>query len=371
LPDISGETSWSGEFLYAPPSEAEPARWQGHVDSNLVGVTSALPAPLAKLTEATLPLHVEVTGSGETSEVRANLADRIRSSFALTLDEHGTWQIDHGGVRVATASAASGARQYLTASLQANPGALGTELRIESDSYGLVTGTVLSGPAGIAVKDVKWSREALSGTGSIRCEVGLASCDATFEVTTDSLARALADLGFRADVAAANGTLSGQLTWQPRAEGAWLETASGQVTLHLQDGIARSSVPAAGRPFPLLTVPALLSGMTSEEMRFRTLEAEFVLRDGQAHTSNLHFDGDAEILMRGRTGLLAHDYDYEAWVLRGEERIPNSLRRLAATPRVAAAWMALRDLIGGDAAERSRVVLHLRGSWNEPVVTVD
>jgi len=94
-------------------------------------------------------------------------------------------------------------------------------------------------------------------------------------------------------------------------------------------------------------VPALLSGMTSEEMRFRTLEAEFILRDGQAHTSNLHFDGDAEILMRGRTGLLAHDYDYEAWVLRGEERIPSSLRRLAATPRVAAAWMALRDLIGG------------------------
>src|SRR5262249_53151915 len=157
------------------------------------------------------------------------------------------------------------------------------------------------------------------------------------------------------------GTLSGQLTWQPRAEGTWLETASGQLTLRVEDGIARSGVTAAGRPFPLLTVPALLSGMTSEEMRFKSLEAEFELRGGQAHTSNLHFDGDAEILMRGHAGLLAHDYDYEAWVLRGEERIPNSLRRLAATPRVAAAWMALRDLIGGDETERSRVVLHLRG----------
>jgi uncharacterized protein YhdP len=75
--------------------------------------------------------------------------------------------------------------------------------------------------------------------------------------------------------------------------------------------------------------------------------------------------------MRGRTGLLTHEYDYEAWVLRGEERIPASLRRLAATPRVAAAWMALRELIGGDDVDRSHVVLHLRGSWNEPVVTVE
>jgi uncharacterized protein YhdP len=107
------------------------------------------------------------------------------------------------------------------------------------------------------------------------------------------------------------------------------------------------------------------------ELRFKRLDAQFQLRDGQAFTSDLHFDGDAEILMRGRTGLLAHDYDHEAWVLRGEERIPASLRRLAATPRVAAAWMTLRNLIRGDAADRSRVVLHLRGSWNEPVVSAE
>jgi uncharacterized protein YhdP len=111
--------------------------------------------------------------------------------------------------------------------------------------------------------------------------------------------------------------------------------------------------------------------MTSGEMRFKSLDAEFDLKDGVAVTNNLHFDGDVEILMRGRTGLVTRDYDHEAWVLRGEERIPASLRRLAATPRVAAAWMALRELIRPDAADRSHVVLHLRGSWSEPVVSVD
>jgi hypothetical protein len=33
--------------------------------------------------------------------------------------------------------------------------------------------------------------------------------------------------------------------------------------------------------------------------------------------------------------------------------------------------MALRELLGADGAERSHVVLHLRGSWNEPVVSVE
>jgi hypothetical protein len=33
--------------------------------------------------------------------------------------------------------------------------------------------------------------------------------------------------------------------------------------------------------------------------------------------------------------------------------------------------MSLRELVRGESEDRSRVVLHLRGSWNEPVVTVD
>jgi uncharacterized protein YhdP len=154
--------------------------------------------------------------------------------------------------------------------------------------------------------------------------------------------------------------------------------------MRFDDGIVRHPTEAAGRPFALLTVPALLSGVGRPpsqpglqavsqpgELRFDRLEASFQLRDGQATTADLHFDGDAEILVRGRVGLLTRDYDHEAWVLRGEDRIPTSVRRLASAPRVAAAWLSLRELMGSDAASRSRIVLRLRGSWNEPVVTVE
>jgi hypothetical protein len=93
------------------------------------------------------------------------------------------------------------------------------------------------------------------------------------------------------------------------------------------------------------------------------------LRDGEASTSNLHFDGDAEILMRGRTGLLAHDYDQQVWILRGEERLPAAVRRLGPTPRVAAVWLSLRELFTGAATDdRTRAVLRLQGSWDDPIV---
>ena len=107
----------------------------------------------------------------------------------------------------------------------------------------------------------------------------------------------------------------------------------------------------------------------SPGLNFSSLTADFMLHDGQATTSDLHFDGDAEILVRGRTGLLAQDYDEQAWILRGEERLPAAVRRLGPTPKVAAAWLSLRELFGGSAADRSRAALRLRGTWDDPIVT--
>ncbi len=426
LPQVSGQTPWSGEFLYTSPSELQPARWQGRVDSSLAGVASELPAPFAKLADAALPLHVEILGSGEESEVNASLADRVRTAFALKVHGGTNWQIERGAIQLGGGAAllpaddviavqghvkhfdlpeylvawqhlrssaetsvvidiaadelAVGNRLHLNANVHSSQTSSGTEVRVESPSLGVLTGTLAATAQDVVFKDLHLAKDGLVGVGSIRCVAALTTCHGKFELKTDDTAATLADLGFRPELSATKGSLSGEVTWQPRAERPWLETATGQLSMLFEDGVTHNSANSSARSFPLLTVPALLSGiarppaaeaMPAGELSFKRLEADFQLRDGQAFTSNLHFDGDAEILVRGRAGLLARDYDHEAWVLRGEDRIPASLRRLAATPRVAAAWMTLRDLIRGDAPDRSRVVLHLRGSWNEPVVTVD
>ena len=144
----------------------------------------------------------------------------------------------------------------------------------------------------------------------------------------------------------------------------------------LTEGATRpASKETPGVPFPLFVVPALLAGIAPEgqaaapAVRFTRLAASFELREGVASTSDLHLDGDAEILVRMRLGLVARDYEGEAFVLRGEELLPKALRGLGPTPKVAAAWLALRDWLSGSGGERSRIELHLRGTWDDPIVS--
>jgi uncharacterized protein YhdP len=145
--------------------------------------------------------------------------------------------------------------------------------------------------------------------------------------------------------------------------------------MRLEDGTVGSAGDAAGVPFALLSVPALLAGLSPEStdqppaLRFSQFSADYQVRDGQAATRGLHFDGDAEILVRGRVGLSDEDYDEQAWILRGEDRLPAAVRHLGPSPRVAALWLSLRELFGANAAAPARAALRLRGPWSAPIVT--
>jgi uncharacterized protein YhdP len=416
LAEVSGETAWSGEFFYTPPSDSAPARWQGRADSTLIGVSSELSPPLAKTANSLLPLHVEIIGTGDRSELRANLSDRLRAAFALNVVNREDWHIDRGAIRLGGGAAtlpsdetiqvrghvkrldapaymvawqqlrkgapdthadidltadelAFGDRVYLDATVQADA----TTIQIQAPALGTFSGTLMAGAKEVVFSDLHLKKEALTGTGTLRCSTDLSSCASKFELNTHDTAATLVDLGFRGDLSAATGTLSGEISWQPRKEGPWLASATGTLSMRFEDGTAhRPDRTAIARPFPLLAVPELLGGIGgpgSRDIAFKRLDATFALHEGQATTADLHFDGDAEILLRGRVGLLARDYDYEAWVLRGEERIPASVRRLPSAPRVAAAWLSLRELVGGESVNRSRTVFRLRGTWSDPEVT--
>jgi uncharacterized protein YhdP len=209
------------------------------------------------------------------------------------------------------------------------------------------------------------------GHGALRCDS--AACNLRFSLESDDAEATLASFGLRSDVSGASGKLEGDLGWQWQSPLPALATANGRLHIQLKDGTTRAAAAAEGEPadapFALLVVPALIAGTGSPELRFASLSADFTLQGGQAVTSDLHFDGDAEILMRGRVGLLAHDYDGQLWVLRGEERLPATLRGFGPTPKIAALWLSLRGLIAGQGADRTHGVLRLRGTWDEPVVT--
>jgi uncharacterized protein YhdP len=540
---VDGTTDWSGELAYLQSDVSQSPRWRMRADSNLLGVVSSLPEPFAKRSAAVVPVHLEVTGTNDSAQLRANLGDRMRSLLALKRKPDIGWSVDRGAVRFGTAvpilpsepvvlvrgrvnqldlpayaiawqrlrqdslptiraqivadEMLVGGRRYDEVSLQAERTNAGTNLLLDSaavagivrwptpqglargpgmpneaqaaelhftrlnlpdgtlpgDGIGLIA--ALAPTASLAVDELNWRGRSLgrltatvaaqdkvvavddvrlvNGThdahGVLRCQTALPVCRLTFMIDSTDAAATLAEFGFTPDLAASAASLNGDVEWHPSAEQPWLASLRGTVSMRLADGTltdvrrVEGSPQAASRdgadvrsgdtrkdrdewgssvtladgdadagsgalsgkagtqPFALLAVPALVSGLdapgaagaslTKEQhpLHFAHLEADFELQDGQAITSNLHFDGDAEILMRGRIGIVARDYDQQVWLLRGEERLPAAVRRFGATPRVAAAWLSLRDIFGGSGSQdRSRAVLRLQGSWDDPMV---
>ena len=263
----------------------------------------------------------------------------------------------------------SGSRAALAAMASA-PGAdtqlsIG-DLRWQGGSLGALEATVAARAGALEVRDLRITGAGGELRGALKCHDG--ACRAGFNLASHDAAATLARLGFRADLRAARLAASGDLEW-PMSGAAILADARGELHVELDDGLARGVTPAEapGRALGLFAVPGLLAGLGLPQLPFARLSADFGVAGGQAVTSNLHLDGDTEILMRGRIGLLAHDYDAQGWVLKGEERLPAAVRRLGPGPRVAALWMSLRELFTGEGREHT--TLRLRGTWDDPMVS--
>lgn len=255
--------------------------------------------------------------------------------------------------------------------------ALGAAAEVHADqviwdgrSLGALSAHVQTRASALLVEPLRLTGPAQDLEATVRCRAtGL--CRARFELASRDAATTLRDFGFRAEVASENAELKGDLQW-PRdlapLEPAWLASLAGSLSVELANGTVREAPEDAGVPFALLGVPALL-GDAPQALDFSRLSADYSVRDGSATTSDLRFDGAAEILLEGRIGLTTRDYDCTAWMLQGEARLPQALRSFVSAPRVAAAWMALRDLISGSGD--SSAELRLRGSWDEPQVRID
>lgn len=241
------------------------------------------------------------------------------------------------------------------------------DLRWRSRSLGTFTASFSARPGALDVSDAHLAGATEEAQGTLHCHE--ARCRATFQLDSRDAETTLARLGFRSDLSAARARSSGTLEWPMQKGSAELSGASGLLHIELDDGLTRSLAPdaATDTPLGLLAVPGLIAAMGLPELHFAHLTADFAVGEGQAFTSDLHLDGDTEILMRGRVGLLAQDYDTQVWVLKGEERLPAAVRRLGPGPRVAAVWLSLRSLFSGNGRERA--ALRLRGTWNAPMVT--
>ncbi len=250
------------------------------------------------------------------------------------------------------------------------------DFRWQGRSLGALHAQLRAAGEWLQVRELRLTGAQQELRGSLEC-AALARCAAHVSLKSTNLARTLADYGLRTDMGALRAQLEGDLEW-PRDSSAPLATLSGDLHMQLEEGSTQAAARDTREPFALFLVPGLLQALgaqadrasESAPLRFAHVTGDFVLRDGLAQTANLHLDGaDAEILVRARVNLLARDYDGEAFILRGEERLPSALRGLGPTPRVAALWLSLRQWFTGTAPEDTGTTLRLRGTWNDPIVT--
>jgi len=408
---VSGRTPWRGELEFQMAGAQRAARWRAHAQTQFQGVLSSLPAPFGKGAAAAAPLRIDLAGSEQTASLRVAFGTQVRGAFELRARADGGWQASRGALHLGGGAAVLesdagisitghlaraeapdwlfawrelaasadgvplhaslaidsldvGGASYPGAHLSARSDAQGAQLQFDGGEFKALAHWA----HGDAPMQVELHGAGATGRATLACARPMDSCRAGFELTSEDSAATLAALGVRADVSAARGELRGELVWPARVVASpreWLAGVSGTLHLTVADGALEPHAADHRQPLSLLPLTALLA--ERDPLRFTQLSADYTLKSGSAYTANLHLDGDVEVLMSGRIGLIARDYDCSARVLRGHERLPPALRKFAGEPRVGAALLALRDYFAEPDAANTQ--LQLSGSWDAPVLS--
>jgi uncharacterized protein (TIGR02099 family) len=97
---LEGRSAWRGTWRMARPADADAAVGSRvRLESDLSGLASALPAPLAKRAEERRPLSLDLETEGDSVlYLRAALGNSLRSLFEIRRDD-GPWRLSRGTVR--------------------------------------------------------------------------------------------------------------------------------------------------------------------------------------------------------------------------------------------------------------------------------
>ncbi|MDQ7016920.1 MAG: YhdP family protein [Gammaproteobacteria bacterium] len=200
-------------------------------------------------------------------------------------------------------------------------------------------------------------------------------------ISSDDLGAGFRDLGYVDAIHEGHGTLKANLSWpgspfQPQAA-----TLKGNLSMLFKEGQLSSLNPGVGRIFGLLSLQALPRRLSldfkdffSKGFGFDLIKGRFSFADGQAYTSNMMMKGPiGHVLVKGRTGLVAQDYDQ---VITINPNLAGSLPLvglLAGGTGVGLAVLALEGILksmGAKVEELGQLKYTLSGSWANPALVL-
>ncbi len=195
---------------------------------------------------------------------------------------------------------------------------------------------------------------------------------------TQSLGDTLAAFGYD-ELGIARGRTQAELTveWAGTPADFALDRLAGRLKFQVGPGQLLDIDPGMGRVVGLFNVQNLLRRLTLDfsdlfqpGMGFDRISGVFDFRRGQAFTDDLTIDAPAaQILIQGRTGLKARDYDQEITVtphLGGALPVAGAL---AGGPAVGAAVFLAERILQKGIEHVTRYHYRLTGSWDAPELT--
>ena len=173
---------------------------------------------------------------------------------------------------------------------------------------------------GVAFEEIEFTTADMAITGSGLWNKPSNKNQSVFniQVKADKLHRMLAAFGYDDTAIKAGKTeIAINAGWDGAPHGFSLEKLTGTFDMRVDKGRLLEVSPAAGRLFGLLSIQTLprrltldFSDLFGKGLAFDRITGSFNIANGDAYTNDLHLAGPSvDVLISGRTGLAAHDYD--------------------------------------------------------------
>lgn len=167
-------------------------------------------------------------------------------------------------------------------------------------------------------------------------------------------------------------------TWSGAPSAFALARLDGTLKVSVKEGRIPEYDPGAGRIFGLLNLAAIprrlafdFGDLFKSGYSFDSIDGLFTLKDGNAFTNNLTIKSPmADMVMTGRTGLKAKDWDQIVEVTPHVGATFAIGGGLLGGPVGVAAGVLLQGVFRNQIAEVTRAKYKVSGSWKEPTVTV-
>lgn len=220
----------------------------------------------------------------------------------------------------------------------------------------------------------------IEASGQWRRTNDRSSAQLTLSLQSDAIGEVLRGLGYAPSLSARRSRFNVHLEWPETAAKAvdGIEPALGQgrIDLELDKGLLRTVEPGAGRVLGLINFWAIPRRLTldfrdvvSEGLSYDKVQGSFAIADGVATTQDLLIDAPSlNMEVRGRVGLIAHDYDQRVTVYPDVSAGVTLGALLLGGPAAGALALIAQEVLDQPLDQVGQLSYRLTGTWEDPQV---